>query len=219
MEKLRVKILREQYQNEDRQYADVAAIRVLDAQGHDWVGGSASRIPLVFHDPEIGGLFADPPSNWMPLAVRVQPTSSRTVASLLPDHSAPAILTNRFGSGEAYLVATSDGCFERDDPFWKGLARLAAGEPTMVVSPEDAGRYRFILTQVAGTHVLHVIDPQADQPRSPARTVMISLNAPRLGNPRQAIQLGADMPLQLTEQDGRISFVVKPDPVASIVLQ
>ena len=219
MEKLRVKILRELYQNQDRQYADVAAVRVLDSQGHDWVRGSASRIPLVFHDPKIGGLFGDPPSGWTPLAVRVQPTSARAVASLQPDDSAAAILTNRFANGEAYLVTAGDGCFERDDPFWKGLARLAAGEPTMIVSPEDAGRYRFILTRVADAHVLHVIDSQADLPGSPPRPVTVSLHAARLGNPRQAAQVGSDMPLQLTEQDGRISLTVKPDPIASIVLQ
>lgn len=217
--KFRVKILRELYQNQDRQYADLAAVRVLDAKGHDWVRGTAARIPVDFRDPEVQRLFGDAPVGWLPQAVRVEPTTARPIASLHLDPPAAAILANRCERGQAYLIATSDGCCERDDPFWSGLARLAAGEPTLIVKAADASRYRFIPTRVAGACVLHVIDSQAGLPGSPPRPVTLVVNSARFGNPQRAAQVGRDQPLEMVSEDGRLTLVVHPDPVASIVFE
>ena len=206
-------------QNEDRQYADLAAVRVLDAKGHDWVRGTAARIRVDIHDPEVQRLFGDAPLGWLPQAVRVEPTTAHPIAALKLDQPAAAILANRFERGQAYLIATSDGCCERDDPFWRGLARLAAGEPTLVVKAEDAGRYRFIPTRAAGVHVLHVIDSQTDLPGSPPHPLTVSVNPERIGSPRQAVQIGRDQPLEMSSKDGCLTLVVHPDPVASIVLE
>ena len=120
------KILKELFQNEDRQYADLAAIRVLDAEGRDWVGGSAARIPLTFGEPDIGRMFGEQPIAWPPMAVRVEPTTARAIAHVQAEVPAAAILNNRFGEGEADLVTTADGAFDADDSFWTGLAALAA---------------------------------------------------------------------------------------------
>jgi hypothetical protein len=219
IEKLRVKILKELYQNEDRQYADLAAIRVLDANGRDWVGGRAARLPLSFGDPDLGQMFGAVPPAWAPQAVRVEPTTAAVVASLQAKTPVPAILSHRFGNGQAYLIATGNGVFDREHAFWTGVARLAAREPTLLVSPDDASRYRLILTCTARAHVLHVIDSQADSPRAPARSVAVSLLPSRLGGLSQAIQVGTDAPLPLSAQGDRVSFVVRPDPVASVILQ
>lgn len=219
VEKLRVKILRELYQGQDRQYADVQAIRVLDAKGHDWVSGSAARVPLTFDDPRLRLAFGDARPAWIPMAVRVEGTGARTAASLQCSGTPPAILANHFGSGEAYLVTTGDGALDKDDPFWAGLARLAAGEPTVLLGPEDARRYRLVLTRVAGAHVLHVIDSQADASKAPPPPVSISLSASKLGGVSQATQIGRDAPLELSNRAGRTSLIVQPDPVASVVLK
>jgi hypothetical protein len=55
-------------------------------------------------------------------------------------------------------------------------------------------------------------------PRLPARTVTSPQSPPRLGNPRQAIRLDADLPLQLSQHGGLISLVSLADPVAGIAL-
>lgn len=219
VEKLRVKILKELYQGEDRQHADVRAVRVLDAKGRDWVGGSATRIPLTFDDPDIARAFEDSPVAWAPMAVSVEPTTSRMVAHLKAKAPAAAILKNRFGQGEAYLFATSDGAFRTDHPLWSGLARMAAGEPTLVVNAEDHYRYRFIMTRVTNAHVLHVIDSQTDLPGKPTREVSVSLLSASLGDPANATLVGADEPLTLSHDGGRIAFVIQPDPVSTIVLK
>jgi hypothetical protein len=217
VEKLRVKILKELYQGKDRQYADVRAVRVVDAKGRDWVGGSATRIPVTFDDPDIGRAFEESPVAWAPMAVSVEPTTGKMAAHL--QAQGPAILNNRFGQGEAYLFTTSDGAFRVDHRFWSGLARLAAGEPTLVVNAEDQRRYRFIMTRIANAHVLHVIDSLTDSPGNPPRQISVSLLLSRLGDPANATQLGTDEPLTLSQDGGRISFVVQPDPVSTIVLK
>ncbi|MBC8870574.1 MAG: alpha-L-fucosidase [Planctomycetes bacterium] len=219
VEKLRVKILKELFQGEDRQYADVRAVRVVDTKGRDWAGGSAARIPLVFDDPDMGRAFGDPPVAWAPMAVSVEPTTAKIVAHLQAKGPAAAILSNRFGEGKAHLFTTSDGAFRIEHPFWSGLARLAATEPTLVVNPEDQRRYRFIMTRSANAHVLHVIDSQTDSPNNPPRQVSVSLLSARLGDPASATQVGTDEPLTLSRDGGRISLVVQPDPVATILLK
>lgn len=219
VEKLRVKILKELYQGEDRQYADVRAVRVLDAEGRDWVGGSATRMPLTFDDPDIVRAFEDSPVAWAPMAVSIEPTTAKMVAHLQAKALAAAILKNRFGDGETHLITTSDGAFSIDDPFWSGFARLAAGEPTLVVNAEDHHRYRFIMTHITDAHVLHVIDSQTDLSGKPPRQISVSLLSARLGDPAIATLVGADEPLTLSQDGGRISFVVEPDPVATIVLK
>ena len=213
--KFRVKILRELYRGQDRQYADVGAISLVDAKGHNWVGGSAARIPLAFEGPVVRRAFGETPLSWAPKAVAVKPTTAKTVASLRGPTSTPAILLNRPDTGEAYLVATGDGFLRKDDPFWTGLSRLAAGEPTLIVKPEDARRYRIILTRAGGAHVLHAIDSQAAAPRD----VRISLIPERLGNFRQAVLVDTDKPLKISKEGPRAGLVVRPDPVATVVLK
>jgi hypothetical protein len=219
VEKLRVKILRELYQNKDRPYADVRALRVLDAQGRDWAGGSAARLPLTFAEPEFGRVFGDLPVACPPQAVRVAPATATAIAHLKAQGPVPALFRNPCGKGESYLVTASDGAFDTDHLFWSGLARLAAGEPTLVIRPEDARRYRFIMTQAAGAHVLHVIDSQADAPNVAPRQVPICVSAVRLGGPGRALPVGGDAPLAPSRTNGRLSFVVQPDPVASVILK
>ena len=221
-EKFRVKILRELYRGEDRQYADVGAIHLVDTKGHDWGSdtkgrgrGSPARIPLAFEGPIVRRAFGEAPVAWAPRAVAVKPTTAKTVARLRGANSVPAILAGQAGKGTAYLVTTGDGFLRRDDPFWTGLARLAAGEPTLVVKPEDRRRYRIILTRAGGAHVLHVIDSQPGKPRQ----VRVSLLPARLGNFREAVLIGADRPLKILIEGARISLTVQPDPVASVILK
>ena len=219
VERLRVKVLRELFQGQDRQYADVAAVHLIDTKGHDWVGGAATQIPLVFTDPELEPAFGNSPINWRPTAVNVEPTTAKAVASLQTENSAAAVLKNRFEDGEAYLITTTDGALDADHPFLPGLARLAAGEPTLIVTAEDARRYRVIATRVDDAHVIHVIDSQTDAPGAPTRKVPLSLLPARLGDFQSATLIGNDKPLKLLADGGMISLTVEPDPVASIVLR
>ena len=219
VEKLRVKILRELFQGEDRPYADVAAVHLIDTKGHDWVGGVATRIPLVFTDSELKRTFGDSPIVWKPTAVNVKPTTARVVAGLQAKAPAAAVLKNRFKAGEAFLITTTDGALDAEHPFWPGLARLAAGEPTLIVTAEDARRYRIIATRIDGAHVIHVIDSQADLPGSPPRKVTLSLSSARLGDFQNATLVGGNELLELSAEGPMVSFAVEPDPVASIVLR
>jgi hypothetical protein len=88
-----------------------------------------------------------------------------------------------------------------------------------VIGPEDARRYRVIVTRVAGEHVLHVIDSQTDRPGAAPRDVRLSLMPERLGGAGRATLVDADAPLQLEPEGGRTSLVVRPDPVATVVLK
>ena len=151
------------------------------------------------------------------MAVEVEPTAAQVVARLDNEGRSPAILRHRTGRGEAMLIAAGEAALRGNGAFWSALRRLAVGEPTLTCSA--AGRYRIVLTRVAGEHVLHVIDRAAQRASSKAADVTLSLDVARLGGVRSAALVGTKGPLKATLGEGRITFVLRPDPVASVVLR
>jgi len=210
-----VKILRELYQGGDRQYADVESIRILDAAGRDRSTSRAAQLPLVATAEDLRRVLGAEPVSCPPMAVDVEPTTAEVVARLDRGDGPPAILRNRCGKGEALLVTTTETAFRGHG----ALARIAAGEPTMACSDQARSRYRFVLTRVGDRHVLHVIDPVAAGAKFRAAEVQISLRAERLGGPGEARLAGEAEPLPTRRDGAAVTFTVRPDPVASIVLR
>jgi len=209
--RIRVKILRELFNGDDRQYADVEAIRVLDRTGINRANGRFEPVRVVASLRDTAA-FSLPPS-----AIAVEPTTAEVLARFDNADKSPAILRNKFGQGHALLV-TADA-MPQEAPFWTALRNLALGGPTYVVSAEDAQRFRFILTRVRDAHVLHVIDAAVPATNYQLRQVEISLAAQRLGGACQATLAGRNKTLTLSEKGGRICFAVQPDPVATVVLK
>jgi hypothetical protein len=209
--RVRVKILRELYQGKDRQHADAAAIRILDRSGRNWASGEYEPVRLADTAAGLEGLTLAPP------AVAVAPTTAEVLARFDHADKSPAILCNRCGKGRAILVAATTA--GKDTSLWQALLRLAMDQPTLAVSPDDAHRFRFVLTRAAGARVLHVIDSAVPSVDYKPRPVSISMAAQRLGNPRQALLPIADKPLALLTRNGRLSLTVHPDPVATIVFK
>ena len=212
---VRVKILRELYQGGDRQYADVESIRILDTAGRDRSTSRAAQLPLVAAAADLRRVLAAESASFPPMAVAVEPTTAQAVARLDRDDGPPAILRNRFGKGEALLITTAETAFRGRG----ALARIAAGEPTMACSDTARSRYRFVLARFGGGHVLHVIDPVAAGAKFRPSEVQIALHAARLGGPSEARLAGAAEPLHTRRDGGAMTFTVRPDPVASIVLR
>lgn len=206
--RVRVKILRELYQGEDRQYADVESIRILDLGGLNRADGQFAPVRVVSSLVEL----TLPPS-----AIAVEPTTAEVLARFDNADKSPAILRNRFGQGQTLLVtANTPG---DDLALWTALRQLALGGPTYIVSAEDARRFRFILTRVGEAHVLHVIDAAVHATGYTPQSLEISLAAKRLGNLQQATLAGSDKRLSVSDDGERLRFVVQPDPVASVVLR
>jgi hypothetical protein len=209
--RIRVKILRELFQGADRQYADVASIRVLDRAGRNVAAGKWEPIHLL--DAAVGlANLALPPA-----AVSVEPTTAEVLARFDNAQRSPAILQRSLGKGCTWLI-TATGIGNDASP-WDALSKLAIGAPTLCVSGDDARRYRFIFTRVGQAHVLHVIDAEAPVVDYKPRPVEISLAAQRLGPVREALQVENGRTLRLQERDGRLSCTVCPEPVATIVIQ
>ncbi len=214
---IRVTILRELYQGQDRQYADVEAIRVLDKAGRDC---STSRgIPIVAVTEDFRQILAAASVFFPPKVLDVERTTAEVIGRLDREDGPPAILRNRHGKGEAILITTGEGSLRGQDGFSAMLGSLAVGKPTLSVSDEAKRRYRFILTRTGDKHVLHVIDPVAAGAKFEAAEVEISLATERFGGLDEARLVGAAEAIAAHEEGGRLTFVVRPDPVASIVLQ
>jgi hypothetical protein len=218
-DRVRVKVLRELFEGEDRQYADVESIRLLDPTGRDLSTNPVASIPMTPLTPEAKRAFQPSPVHVLPMAVRIQPTTAEVIARLDEDGLWPAMLRNRLGRGEAILVTTSEGSFQGDNPFWAGLRRFAVGKPTLAFDRSAMDRYRFILTQVGNANVLHVIDRTAGSKDYQPAEVAVSLQAERFPNLQQARLVGSDAPLARSRDGGLITFVLRPDPVASVVLR
>ncbi len=218
-DRIRVKILGELYQGQDRQYADVEAIRLLDATGYDHAANRPTTVPLKWASAKAKQTFGDIDVAIRPMALQVEPTTAKVLAELDTEDAHPIILRNRFGQGEAIMIATSEAALQENPAFWSGL-RLALGGPTITCSQAD--RYRIILTQVDGKHVLHVIDQTTTTPDYQPAEVTISLDAERLGNPQDCTLCKGGQTaraIEVQRDGGRITFVLRPDPVASVVLQ
>ena len=216
-EKVRVRILKELYQGKDRQWADLAALLIFDAKGKEYVRTQATRAALTVEDAEASRAMGEAPS-WPASAVRAEPAGAMAAARFQTAGQPAAILINRVGQGSAWYLAAGDGLLAADASAMDGLARLAGGEPTLTVSPDDA-RYRIILTRCGDSHVLHVIDSRADMPGLPPQKVSLSLLPARLGNFQQARLAGQDADLPLSRQGRQAILTVQPDPVASVVLR
>jgi hypothetical protein len=216
---IRVTIRRELYQGRDRQYADVEAIRVIDRTGRDCSTNSPTSVPLVATAEDLRHALEPRAVHVPPTAVDVEPTTAEVIARLGGPNGPPAVLRNRCGQGEALLITTPDGLLSGQESFFAALGRLAVGDPTLRCSDVAKRRYRFILTHVGDKHVLHVIDPVAAAASFQAAEVEISLAAERFGALSRARLAGAGEALHLRKQSGLVTLTVRPDPVASILLQ
>ncbi len=235
-DKIRVKILRELYQGQERQLADIEAIRVIDAAGRNHALNKYVPAPLTGLAPELQAAFKGLDIKFPSMALDLELTTAKPLATL-GQNGAPAILRNRHGKGEAILIATSEGAFSADDPLWIGLRRLIVGEPTLTCDGQARARYRLILTEVNGTRVLHVIDRQAgatgyqevapgfanagrgispNAPEFKPGELTVTLDAKHLGNPKNITLVGEPTPLDVQRKDGRIILTLTPNPVATV---
>jgi hypothetical protein len=209
--RLRVKILSERYQGKDRDYADVASIRVLDGSGRD-LAAKPKPIQLTGAGYEGAALMA-------PTAA-VEPVSAEVLARFEPVGNLPAVLRRSVGQGKVFTVTASWSAEPgADAAFGAVFCKEVLGERTLMVSDETSRRFRFILTQAAGAHVLHVIDaavPASDYKPVP---VEISLAADRVGHPKRITLADDDKAVAVSEENGRIKFTVQPNPVATVVLK
>jgi len=214
-DRIRVTIRRESYQGKERQLADVESIRVFDAAGRNWATDLVERIALAPADAagDLTRALAGQPLDCLPMVARVRPATAEVLARAAGADRPPAILRNRVGRGEAILIAAGEGAFDNNPTFWTALRRLVVGEPTLACDKPD--RFRLILTRVADRHALHVIDRVDGKPEP----VTISLLPARIGGPETAALLGGPSPLPTTRESGRVTFVVRPDPVATVVLR
>jgi len=216
-DRVRVKILRELYQGEDRQYADVEAIRLLDADGRDVSTNRVASVELAA-TPELRAAIEGAPVGFPLLALDIELSGAELLARIDDDEGPPAIVRNRYGEGEAILVATSEGAVRRNLPFWAALRQLAIGGPTLRCPDGTTDRYRFILTEVGEQRVLHLIDRTGGGSGYEPAEVSVSLESERLGSPATAtLPDGGALVLQ---RDGAyVIFVLRPDPVASVVFE
>lgn len=220
---IRVKVFRELYSNEDRQYADLEAIRVFDVDGRDCSTNRVISVPVIAASPDLERAFEGVSLSFAPMAVAVKPAAAEVLARLDNENHSPAILRHRFGQGETLLITTSEGAFRQGHAFWDGLMQLANLGPTISYGDQASERYRFVLTRVGEAHVLHVIDRLGGIPGHEAADVTVTLDRNRLGQPRRVTR--ASDPAILEPEDraedsgGLMTLTIHPDPVASIVLQ
>jgi len=217
--KIRVTVLRELFRGEDRQYADVEAIRVIDTADRDVSTHRPAQVALVPTAPDLQQALAAGPVAIRPMAVRVEPTAAEVIARLDEPSRAPAVLRHRLGRGQAILVATSEASFAEDSPFWAAVRRLTIGRPTLTCDAEAADRYRLVLTRVGDRHVLHAIDRAARSPEYEPAELRVSLAMERFGGMGRASLVGSDAPIEVTRKDGLATLVLRPDPVVSVVLE
>ena len=209
--RIRVRILKELYQGKDRQYADVEAVRIFDKTGRDRSTNPAG-VPLKAVAKELADIRAGFP----PTVVRVEPTTAQVLAKLDAPGQWPAVLRNRFGKGEALLIAADESSLANHPAFWTALSKLAFAAPA--VHCPDPARYLTVLTRLPDGHALHVIDRHAAVATSKPGTVRVTLAAKRLGI-TQAKAVSGQLLKTTVGANGEMTLDLQPDPVVSVVLR
>ena len=213
---VRVQVLGELEGEQDRQIADVEAIRVFDEAGRNWATDRARRFALDGVAPEVTDAFGEGVPTFAPMAVRVREAGAEALARLGSQNGSPAILRKRVGKGEAVLIATGEAAFRGDGGFWRGVARLLLGEPTY--SCDDVERHRVIVTRGRGGQAVHVIDRQVAGRDYEPVDVTVGLRADLLGNPQ--VFSGVDGGrIGARAEEGLVTLTVRPDPVATVVMR
>ncbi len=212
--RVRIRILKELYQGKDRQYADVEAVRIYDKTGRERATNRAS-VPLTATTKEAKKALAGG-VGISPAVVRLEPTEAEVLAKLDAPGQWPAVLRNRFGKGQAILVAAAESSLRNNRAFWIALRKLALGEPTVQCGQSD--RYLVVLTRVADGHVLHVVDRHAARKPYKPQPVSVTLAVGRLGGIAQPKAVSGRL-LKTTSAGGRITLEIQADPAASIVLR
>ena len=156
-------------------------------------------------------------SEGTPMAVKVEATTAQVIARANDENGPPMILTNRYGDGEAMLITAGEGAFQGNPSFWSWLGRHAVGNPTLTCSEKD--RYRIIVTRVGNAHAVHLIDTATGDPAYETKTVRISLETKRFGDLQGAWLVGSEAALKTTRDEGKMTFELRPDPVASVLLK
>jgi len=193
-DRIRVTVRRELYDGRDRRLADVEAIRILDAEGRNRAVDAPPPVRVVATTKAWREAAGEEPIRILPKAVGVEPVTAEILARADSEAGPALILRNRFGEGEAILIAAGEPAFRDAPAMWTALRRLVLGEPTVVCGGGD--RYRIILIRIGDRHALHVID----RTEGAAEDVAVAV--------RTAIGDG-----------GFSRFVVRPDPVATVVLE
>ncbi|MBM4050912.1 MAG: discoidin domain-containing protein, partial [Planctomycetes bacterium] len=85
-DRVRVKILRELFQGQERQYADVESIRVLDRAGRDWASALPEPVRVLGAAADFTRWFGDSLA-LPPWAVAVEPTTAEVLGRF--DHPGP----------------------------------------------------------------------------------------------------------------------------------
>jgi hypothetical protein len=212
--RVRIRILKELYEGKDRQYADVEAVRIYDKTGRERATNRAS-VPLTATTKEAKQALAGG-VGIAPAVVRLEPTEAEVLAKLDAPGQWPAVLRNRFGKGQAVLVAAGESSLRNNPAFWTALRKLALPVPTVECGQLD--RYLIVLTRVADGHVLHVVDRHAARKPYKPQPVRVTLTVARLGGIGQPKAVSGRL-LKTTSSAGRITLEILADPAASIVLR
>jgi hypothetical protein len=157
---------------------------------------------------------------------------AEVIASINDNAGVPAVVSHKFGSGHSYYIACGEAAFRGNNVFWRGLRKLAAGEPSFEVvnggvyrrsgrlyfshhtMDKELNRYCIVLNESPQGKVLHIIDRIAA-----VSNVTVKIDASALGSVKGAKKIESDEIVEIERTGDRIQLKVACDPVASVLLQ
>ncbi len=217
---VKIKILREIWNEKERRNADLEAIRIFDANGENWADKNASKVAVNVSDDKIKNLLGNDKLDVFPLVARVKVTDGTVLATCTtPEGDIPVIVHKSYGKGSVYYCAASESAVVGNPVFWKAVSGLLVEEPTIEwKNPDDFRQYKFVFTRVDSKYVLHVIDRNPDENPAAVKSVQLFLNPKNIGKIKNVQNVGLDYTFAPTMENGKIKLTIVPDPVASVCL-
>jgi len=154
-----------------------------------------------------------------PLVADVEPTTAKVLASLDYGDRPPVVFRNRFGKGEAIMLATTDGACRSNPALWSALLTMTgSGDPTFNV-PVDHERFAVLMNRVDKGISLHVVDREGGNPGVTPLEMAVTVDTSRFGNVTDIYTVGCTDAKDIERDGNKVTFTLKPLPSSTVLFE
>jgi len=154
-----------------------------------------------------------------PIVADIKPTTAKVLASLDYGDRPPVVFRNRFGKGEAIMLATTDGACRSNPALWSALLTMTgSGDPTFNV-PVDHNRFAVLMNRVDKGVTFHVVDREGGAEGVVPEEISVVIDAARFGEVTKISAIESGDAKDLKRKGSKVMFTIKPSPSSTVLFE
>lgn len=197
---------------------EMADIQILDTNGRNWATHEPRYIGLADVDASASGLLKSGDCI-PPIVAQARPTSAEVLARLNTPDRPPVLFRNRFGQGQAILLATTDGACRTQPALWSALIGLSGKNGPTYSVPADHERFAVLMNRLDKGISLHVVDRFGGHPAVTSKEIPIRVDVSRFGNVTDIYTVGCTDAKDIKRDGNEVTFTLKPSPSSTVLFE